>query len=246
MMPPNKYLKPRELGLLVLFTLIGALMAIMVRNLDSVSFTLGDGLHSTASLYEQEVILENLRTRSAILEQQMTKQQERIALYEGAYDVPSKSADENRTASLEAYLNETTQTLQILDGSLAIQGPGVRVTLMDSDREIQKGENPNQFLVHNSDVLQVLNELRVAGAEGIALNGFRVTEHSTVNCGGAVINVDGNLSTPPFVIEAIGDSEKLSLYLNSDESVIQILKYSEIKVNIEKSESLYLDKSSYY
>lgn len=245
-MPPNKYLKPRELGLLVLFTLIGALMAIMVRNLDSVSFTLGDGLHSTASLYEQEVILENLRTRSAILEQQMTKQQERIALYEGAYDVPSKSADENRTASLEAYLNETTQTLQILDGSLAIQGPGVRVTLMDSDREIQKGENPNQFLVHNSDVLQVLNELRVAGAEGIALNGFRVTEHSTVNCGGAVINVDGNLSTPPFVIEAIGDSEKLSLYLNSDESVIQILKYSEIKVNIEKSESLYLDKSSYY
>ncbi|MEG2651847.1 MAG: DUF881 domain-containing protein, partial [Eubacterium sp.] len=68
----------------------------------------------------------------------------------------------------------------------------------------------------------------------------------TVNCGGAVINVDGNLSTPPFVIEAIGDSEKLSLYLNSDESVIQILKYSEIKVNIEKSESLYLDKSSYY
>ncbi|MEG2651848.1 MAG: hypothetical protein RSA63_13350, partial [Eubacterium sp.] len=156
MMPPNKYLKPRELGLLVLFTLIGALMAIMVRNLDSVSFTLGDGLHSTASLYEQEVILENLRTRSAILEQQMTKQQERIALYEGAYDVPSKSADENRTASLEAYLNETTQTLQILDGSLAIQGPGVRVTLMDSDREIQKGENPNQFLVHNSDVLQVL------------------------------------------------------------------------------------------
>ncbi|SDX77071.1 DUF881 domain-containing protein [Eubacterium barkeri] len=245
-MPPNKYLKPRELGLLVLFTLIGALMAIMVRNLDSVSFTLGDGLHSTASLYEQEVILENLRTRSAILEQQMTKQQERIALYEGAYDVPSKSADENRTASLEAYLNETTQTLQILDGSLAIQGQGVRVTLMDSDREIQKGENPNQFLVHNSDVLQVLNELRVAGAEGIALNGFRVTEHSTVNCGGAVINVDGNLSTPPFVIEAIGDSEKLSLYLNSDESVIQILKYSEIKVNIEKSESLYLDKSSYY
>ena len=244
-MSSNKYLKPKELGLLVLFILIGALMAVMVRNLDSVSLTLGDGLHSTASLYEQEVILENLRTRSTMLEQQMTKQQERIALYEGAYDAPSKSADENRTASLEAYLNETTQALQILDGSVAIQSPGVRETLMDSDREIQKGENPNQFLVHNSDVLQVLNELRVAGAEGIALNGFRVTEHSAVDCGGAVINVDGNLSTPPFVIEAIGDSEKLSLYLNSDESVIQILKYSEIKVNIEKSGSLYLDKSSY-
>ncbi|MFR2407181.1 MAG: DUF881 domain-containing protein, partial [Eubacterium callanderi] len=95
-----------------------------------------------------------------------------------------------------------------------------------------------------SDVLAVINELKAAGAEGIQLNKMRVTSSSNIDCGGAVINVDDEISSPPFVIEAIGDPESMYIYLNSDESVIQLLKYWEIKVNIEKSEYLLLNKSN--
>jgi uncharacterized protein YlxW (UPF0749 family) len=68
----------------------------------------------------------------------------------------------------------------------------------------------NYFIVHDSDMLHVINELRGAGAEAIAINGTRIMATSRISCGGPTINVGkSERFTPPFVIHAIGDPDAL-------------------------------------
>ena len=40
------------------------------------------------------------------------------------------------------------------------------------------------YIVHDSDLLEVVNELRAAGAEAVAINGVRIIGSSRISCGG--------------------------------------------------------------
>ncbi|RYD05469.1 hypothetical protein N752_08985 [Desulforamulus aquiferis] len=60
------------------------------------------------------------------------------------------------------------ETSRIIAGIQAVSGPGVEVTLNDSNVVLQPGQDPNLYVLHDEDVLRVLNELKAAGAEAIA------------------------------------------------------------------------------
>ena len=60
-------------------------------------------------------------------------------------------------------------------GPTPLVGPGVIVRLDDSSRKARTGENPNLYLIHDDDLLKVINELRAAGAEALSVNGQRLT-----------------------------------------------------------------------
>lgn len=98
-------------------------------------------------------------------------------------------------------------------GFSALTGPGVEVKLSDASRAsmLAAGENwnINWFLVHDRDVLAVVNLLKSAGAEAVAVNGVRMTPSAAIHCGGPAIYVRDIPLTPPFLITAIGDPEKL-------------------------------------
>ncbi len=232
---------------MILFLGVGLCLALVIKTWANEDIRVNRNLFSTGSLYTTNQDIENVRIQNERLTNVLEKNEDKILGYEEALaNQGGKLEEGDISETITAYVEGERRDLQILDGTIAVSGPGVRVTLEDSDAEIKKGENPNNYLVHNSDVLAVINDLRAAGAEGIALNGFRVTAASNVDCGGAVINVDHQISSPPFVIEAIGDPDSMIVYLNSVESAIQILKYSEIKVNIERSELVILEKSTLY
>ena len=57
---------------------------------------------------------------------------------------------------------------------LPLEGEGVIVKMDDSTRKAKSGENPNVYLIHDDDLLKVINELRAAGAEAISVNGQRL------------------------------------------------------------------------
>jgi len=63
---------------------------------------------------------------------------------------------------------------RMVAGLAAVEGPGVIVTLNDSKRQAGPGESPELFLVHDNDILQVVNELFAAGAEAVSVNGQRM------------------------------------------------------------------------
>jgi uncharacterized protein YlxW (UPF0749 family) len=102
-------------------------------------------------------------------------------------------------------------------GRTAIEGPGVSVTLDDAPAPPDRDHDLplDSYVVHQSDLEAVLNTLWAAGAEAVAVQGQRLTAVSGVRCVGNVLLLGGRTYSPPYVIDAIGDSERLAEALNT-------------------------------
>ncbi|OLO40801.1 hypothetical protein BTR23_04835 [Alkalihalophilus pseudofirmus] len=107
-----------------------------------------------------------------------------------------------------ASLIEDLDRLRKIVGTVKVNGPGVEVTLADNSY-VPDGANPNDYIVHEEHVHKVVQELLVAGAEAVAINGHRLSHNSFIQCIGPVIYIDGHTSYAPFVVTAIGDSLSL-------------------------------------
>ena len=95
-------------------------------------------------------------------------------------------------------------------GMTEVVGPGVIVTLSDSKKDANTSLNPSDLVVHDADVLSVINELKNAGAEAISINEQRIIPTSGIVCGGNIIEINGEKVGAPFIIKAIGLPEQLA------------------------------------
>lgn len=111
------------------------------------------------------------------------------------------------------------------------------VTLQDAEYD-PKSVNPNDYIVHESHVFKVLNELKISGAQAIAINGHRLKANSYIKCNGPVITIDDDQFPAPFVIEAVGDPKVLSAGLTLAGGVYDQLIDDNIIVTIDGSKQL--------
>lgn len=116
----------------------------------------------------------------------------------------------------------------------AMKGPGLEVTIVDSPKSLQKGEDPNMAVAHNVDLLQIINELRSDGAEAIAINDQRLAENSEIACAGSTIMVNRSRIAPPFIIKAIGNQETMEAGLKMRGGIVDYLQFYGIQVTISK------------
>ncbi|MFE7408245.1 DUF881 domain-containing protein [Isoptericola sp. NPDC057559] len=86
----------------------------------------------------------------------------------------------------------------ILSGRLPAQGPGVDVTIQDPSGQLRA-----------SQMFNVLEELRNAGAEVVELNDVRLVTSTWFEDKGDAIVVDGTTLTSPYEWTVIGDPETL-------------------------------------
>ena len=100
------------------------------------------------------------------------------------------------------------QRISLVSGLVAVRGPGLRVTLNDSDLEESPSGNVNDLVVHSEDVQAVVNALWRAGAEAVSLNGQRLVSVSAVLCVGNTLLVNGTVHSPPYVAVAVGASRE--------------------------------------
>jgi uncharacterized protein YlxW (UPF0749 family) len=98
-------------------------------------------------------------------------------------------------------------------GLIAVRGPGIRVTLTDSTRDL--AGRSDDLLVHDFDLRDVVSLLWLAGAEAISVNGERVVLSTSVYCVGSTILVNDTRLGPPYTILAIGDPDRLGDYLRN-------------------------------
>ncbi|MBF7083221.1 DUF881 domain-containing protein [Desulfallas sp. Bu1-1] len=120
-------------------------------------------------------------------------------------------------------------------GLTDLQGPGVEVTLNDSSNELQPGDNPNFYVLHDGDVLSIINELKAAGAKAISINGRRIITTTEVRCIGPTILVNKNQRlSPPFIISALGDPDTLANSLKMKSGVVDSLRVWGIQVDVKK------------
>jgi uncharacterized protein YlxW (UPF0749 family) len=156
-------------------------------------------------------------------------------LLQGEVNSLRSSLDEISAGPDDAELKEQLDRSRILAGVTELRGPGVEVTLNDSNIALKPGENPNLYVLHDEDVLRVLNEIRAAGAEALSLNGERILASTEVRCIGPtiVLNKDKRLA-PPFVITAIGDPDTLESSIKMKGGVAETLQFWGIQVGVKK------------
>lgn len=118
---------------------------------------------------------------------------------------------QGQSASTLAY--QQLKEAQMNAGVIAVTGPAIRITLDDSKRAATGQEDPNNFLIHEQYIREIFNALWNGGAEAIAVNGQRVTTNTEVFCGGSYIQINGTRQMPPYIIEAIGETNNLSAAL---------------------------------
>lgn len=152
-------------------------------------------------------------------------EEENERLHSQLNELASTSNDEKNKA--------LTESLKMFSGQTAVTGPGVIIILDDSTKTVRK-EDPNLYLVHDEDMLKVINELRSAGAEAISINGQRLTATSEIRCAGPTISVNNVRSAPPFEIKAIGSIKDLVAAVNMRGGVADTLKVWGIRLEIQE------------
>lgn len=88
------------------------------------------------------------------------------------------------------------QALEVLAGTVAVTGPGVSLRISDPQRSVTYDA-----------LIDVVQELRDAGAEAVAVNNRRVGVNSAFgegDEGGRVVVLDGLPLRPPYLVLAIG------------------------------------------
>lgn len=105
-------------------------------------------------------------------------------------------------------------------GLTALTGPGVEVVLDDAPGQPAGVEvDPNQLVVHQSDLQAVVNALWAGGAEAMTIAGQRVIATSAVRCVGNTLLLNGEVFSPPFRVAAIGPSATMLKKLSSSPGV---------------------------
>jgi uncharacterized protein YlxW (UPF0749 family) len=107
--------------------------------------------------------------------------------------------------SAVAAAQQAAVPLQVPAGLVAMSGPGIRVVLDDAhELTAGAGVDPNQLVVHQSDMQAVVNALWAGGAEAMTVAGQRIIATSAVRCVGNTLLLNGSVFSPPFNILAIG------------------------------------------
>ncbi len=187
---------------LMLCLLLGVAIATQVHQTNS-----GDSL-DTARPADLLVLLDSLRQREATLNTEVAELQRSLnALHaSGSSDQAAIQNAQDRLAALS-----------ILIGTVGATGPGVTVRIDDPG----PGVAPQAML-------DVLDELRAAGAEAIQIS----DRHQAVRTGvdtwivGApgALTVDGKTLTPPYSVVAIGDPPTLAAAMNIPGGAVDSVK----------------------
>ncbi|OBF53179.1 hypothetical protein A5756_16050 [Mycobacterium sp. 852002-53434_SCH5985345] len=176
----------------LLCLLLGVAIVTQVRQNES-----GDSLE-TARPADLLVLLDSLRQREATLNAEVNELQNTLNSLQ--------ASGNNDQAAIQAAQAKLA-ALSILAGAVGATGPGVTVTIDDPG----PGVSPEV-------ILDVINELRAAGAEAIEIN----DAHQSVRVGvdtwvvgmPGSLTVDAKTLSPPYSILAIGDPPTLAAAMN--------------------------------
>ncbi|MEO7751986.1 MAG: DUF881 domain-containing protein [Terracoccus sp.] len=117
------------------------------------------------------------------------------------------------TAEALAQAQKRVDTLGVLAGTLGAKGQGITVTVSDPDAQVTAPV-----------VLDLIQELRDAGAEAIDVGGVRVVASSYLSDRGASLLIDGIPVPRPFVVSAIGDSRTLSSAMTIPGGIVETVR----------------------
>lgn len=194
----NKKVVSATLGIMCLLLTVAIIVQYKtIKNANSIigSNAKNSELKSEVLIWKEryDEIYKNLENAEKELEEQREKASQR----------------DNNSSESEEQLKKANAII----GTTDVKGRGIIITVADNanvtNETIGILDNISDYLIHDSDLLILVNELKNAGAEAISVNDERITNTTSITCDGNVVLINGNKIGSPFTIKAIGSPEAL-------------------------------------
>ena len=139
----------------------------------------------------------------------------RIAQLRG--DINRLEADAAQRSDADRQLTDQVNELRAHAGLTRLRGPGVTVILADGR---PAGSGAGGYLVNAQDIQDVVNLLFQGGAEGVAVNGRRISPLSKIAGAGTAIVIDqGPPLAAPFRVVAVGNRSQMDTLIGQPASL---------------------------
>ena len=208
-------LRPSLLSVFILFLILGFLFGAQIR-LQQRAKPLREMSESDLSQLVYQISLEN-----DALRRQLYQLEIRLLDYEKK-ETTQKEILKQALADLER--------ISVLSGLKGITGEGIELKIED-----EKG------ILKTIDLLDLINEIKSAGAEAIAVNGVRLSARSFLALNNSVLIVDGRKLNLPIEIKALGDPHSLEGALVLPGGVVQTLSALEgVKITLIRKKKITL------
>jgi uncharacterized protein YlxW (UPF0749 family) len=138
------------------------------------------------------------------------------------------TGDSARTALEQA--RQRAAVLGVLAGTLPASGPGITIFADSIGKPVEA-----------SVLLGAVQELRNAGAEAIQINDARIVASTYFTDGTDAVEIDGQQVRAPYLIQAIGDPEKLETAMGIPGGVIDAFARSGFEASVSQRTTIMID-----
>lgn len=188
-----------------------------------------------------------LKDNSGLRDELLSIQGEYESLYK-ELEQKEKLLEETRqvasnTNETDSKNEEEIKNNKKLLGLTDVNGKGIIITL-DENREINSEDvlNISEYLVHEQDLLYIVNELFNAGADAISINNQRIVNTTSILCDGNIIRINGEMVGVPIVIKSIGYPERLDYALTRPGGYLDLMANDGVVVTVERNENINIPK----
>jgi uncharacterized protein YlxW (UPF0749 family) len=206
---------PAALLIGVLTLLLGFAFTVQVRNSDDEQVLAGAREEDLVRIVD-EVSSRGVRLREQIADQRSALRQ--------------LTSSDSETASALEEAGTRAAALGVLNGTAPAVGPGLRMTIRDPDGDLRV-----------TDLIDVIQELRGAGAETMQFDGVRVGLSTAVTGAPGALLIDGRPITAPYEVLVLGSPQDLETALNIPGGVVQAVGSRGGAVTIEQVPELLVD-----
>lgn len=191
--------KPRKIGGGIVTRLMTSLLIVLLCAL--LGFGYAIQLNNKTSSYETMSEEELTRLISETSTQVQNLQQRKTEL---TGQLNSLKAAANKQQEAQRIAKENEDTSGILSGRLPAEGKGVIITITQGSKEH----------IDAATMFQLLEELRNAGVEVMALDNVRVVTSTYISDTKKGLECDGQALKTPYKVKAIGDPQNLTNAVN--------------------------------
>lgn len=176
--------------------------------------------------------LANWKTKYQDVSKQLEETNTKIEEY-------TKNSQDNKNARsmLETELEQAKKNLGLTD----VVGEGIIITLTDNNSEPSDNLEIYDRRISVYDLLQLVNELKLAGAEAIEINGVRIINKSDIALiADSFIKIDDNRLNSPYIVKAIGNITTLKGSLTQKKSgyIEKVIEAYDKLATIEESKQI--------
>ena len=179
-------------------------------------------------------LIENMR--EDVLKEQAEVWKQKYEETQSKIDEDNKKINEykekttNKEETAELLNTELSQARTTL-GTTDVEGEGIIINLKDGDESVVA-----------EDLLKLVNELKLAGAEAISINNERIINLTEIVDVNSYIIINGNRTSNPYEIKAIGNEQYLMSGLSAKGGFSDSIKNKGKSISITQEKNVKISK----